>query len=38
MLDDVDRVNGNLTRETIIWRKIVERLQIKQRKPLVAIN
>jgi M-phase inducer tyrosine phosphatase len=38
MLDDVHRANGNLTRETTAWRRTVERLEIKRRKPLVAIN
>jgi M-phase inducer tyrosine phosphatase len=38
MLDDTHRTNGNLTRETASWRKTVEQLEGKHRRPLVAIN
>jgi M-phase inducer tyrosine phosphatase len=38
MLDDAHRVNGDLTKETTLFRRIVEELEHRTRKPLAEIN
>jgi M-phase inducer tyrosine phosphatase len=38
MLDEPHRQNGNLTRETTQFRKVVEQLESRHRKALVATN